>query len=95
MPVFAVEYTYDDRTAERDAVRPEHRAFLRALHETGALLASGPFEGGASALLVVVAADDAAARDLLTGDPFAAAGLLADVRVRPWSPVIGVFAHLV
>ena len=30
MPVFAVTYTYDDRTGLRLQTRPEHRAFLTA-----------------------------------------------------------------
>jgi len=31
MTVYAVLYTYDDRTTRRDEVRPEHREFLSGL----------------------------------------------------------------
>ncbi|TGO04568.1 YciI family protein [Serinibacter arcticus] len=89
MSVFAVEYTYDDRAQERDAVRPAHREFLRGLLEAGDLLASGPLADGSGALLVVVADDDDAAADLLAADPFRAAGLILTTTARGWSPVIG------
>lgn len=94
MPVFAVEYSYDQQAERRNAVRPAHRAFLAALHEQGRLIASGPLEGGSAALLLVHAADASDARDLLEPDPFATAGLLAQVTVRSWSPVIGSLSHL-
>ncbi|MCB7137394.1 YciI family protein [Cellulosimicrobium marinum] len=99
MPIHAVTYVYPDRPAELDAVRPEHRAFLRGLHEQGALLASGPLaataDAPAGALLIVDAASVDAAAELLDADPFARAGLVAERSVRPWSPVIGDWAHRV
>lgn len=48
MPTYAVQYEYDDRHDVQDDVRPAHRAFLRALLEDGALLASGPLRGDAA-----------------------------------------------
>jgi uncharacterized protein len=93
--VFAVEYTYDARAQERDAVRPAHREFLRGLLDDGALLASGPLADGSGALLIVVADDDAAAVALLDADPFRAAGLIVATTARGWSPVIGPWsAHV-
>ena len=41
--IFALTYVYTDDSARIDEVRPAHRAFLRELHESGTLLASGPF----------------------------------------------------
>lgn len=92
MPVFAVDYHYDERAAERDPIRAEHRAYLASLHAAGALLTSGPVDGGTGALVVLVARDEAAARALVAADPFAEHGFLASVRVREWTPVIGAFA---
>lgn len=90
MAVFAVTYLYDARDADRDVLRPDHRAFLRRLNEAGALLASGPWtDGDAGALLVVRAEDAQGASALLAQDPFQRAGLVADVTVRGWNPVIG------
>lgn len=62
MPVFAVTYEYDERAGARDAVRPDHRAFLRGLNDEGVLLASGPLSGapGPGALLLLRADDEAA-----------------------------------
>ena len=45
MPIFVVQYTYDERRAERDVTRPEHRRFLGSLEADGVLLASGPYAG--------------------------------------------------
>jgi len=96
MPIHAVTYVYADRAADLDALRPEHRAFLRGLHERGTLLASGPLpahEGAlAGALLVLDGETPAAVAAVLDEDPFARAGLVAERAVRPWSPVIGDWA---
>ncbi|WP_435736061.1 YciI family protein [Cellulosimicrobium sp. PMB13] len=97
MPIHVVTYVYPDRPAELDAVRAEHRAFLRGLHEQGTLLASGPLPATqdevAGALLVLDAGSPAAVAEILDADPFALAGLVAERTVRPWSPVIGDWAH--
>lgn len=94
MPVFAVEYAYDDRAQERDAARPAHRAFLRELLQDGTLLASGPLTDGSGALLVVVADDDDAALAVLDADPFRAAGLVRSRTARGWAPVLGPWSAL-
>lgn len=94
VPVFAVTYEYDERAGARDAVRPDHRAFLRRLNDEGVLLASGPLSGapGPGALLLLRADDEAAALRTLDEDPFGVAGLVADRTVRGWDPVIGPWA---
>ncbi|GAB6937604.1 YciI family protein [Isoptericola variabilis] len=97
MSVYAVTYVYvtdPDRLAE---VRPEHREFLRGLHEDGTLRVSGPLPatpdgepGGA--LLLVEAADETGALELLAGDPMRREGLVAHRAAREFVPVIGGFA---
>ncbi|ROR93460.1 hypothetical protein EDD28_2874 [Salana multivorans] len=89
---YAVEYAYDASPEELAAVRPEHRAFLRALCDAGDLLASGPLPEDGGALLLVRAASDVAARDLLAADPFQVAGVVGSTTVRRWDPVIGPWA---
>jgi len=92
MTTFAVQYTYDDRAARLDEVRPEHRAFLAGLYAAGSLLASGPLadDGGApGALLIVAAASDLQAAELLDADPFARDGLIAARVIRAWVQVYG------
>ncbi len=93
MPVYAVTYAYAPDTARLDAVRPEHRAFLGALHERGPLIASGPLTvaapGAGAALLILEAADDDAVATLLADDPFRREGLIAERTIQEWLPVIG------
>jgi len=90
MSIFAVRYTYDERTEVRDAVRPEHRAWLAQQAEDGVLLGSGPFtDGDPGALLVLRADDEAAVRGVLARDPFAREGLVAATDVRGWDLVLG------
>lgn len=93
MPVYAVEYAYDDRSSERDRVRPDHRAFLQSLLGRGTLLASGPWSGPDAdppgALLLVVAGSREEALQTLDADPFVTAGLVAQRSAREWNPVLG------
>ncbi|MCC2313114.1 YciI family protein [Cellulomonas xiejunii] len=93
MSTYAVRYTYDERAEVRDAVRPEHRAWLAGLATAGVLLGSGPFtDGEPGALLVLQAPDESALRAVLAQDPFAREGLVAATEVRGWSLVLGPWA---
>ncbi|MGP9695407.1 YciI family protein [Brachybacterium sp. AOP25-B2-12] len=95
MSLFAVTYTYADDTARLDEHRPEHRAFLRGLHERGVLKASGPWaDDGAPGALIIVQGESV--EDVLAvfdEDPFRREGLVAGRVVRPWNLVIGAFAQ--
>jgi uncharacterized protein YciI len=73
--------------AARKANRPEHLAYLKSLGE--ALVLAGPFtepdgESMNGSLIVVEAASLDEARKLIEGDPFAKAGIFAQVEIRPW-----------
>jgi uncharacterized protein len=107
VPTFAVHYEYDTRRDVQDAVRPDHRAFVRSLLDAGTLLASGPLrgepahDGGArtgpdatppGALLIVRAPSADAALRLLDADPFREAGVVVSRSAREWDPVTGPFA---
>ena len=96
MPHFAITYEYDDRPAEMDSRRPAHRAFLSDLQQRGDLIVCGPLvspEGDPTGgLLIVVAADAAAAGRLVDDDPYAHAGLITQRTVREWNPIIGTLA---
>lgn len=72
--------------------RPAHIEFLKT--NGGAIRVAGPYtgedgEGMTGSLLIVEAADLAAAQALAAGDPYAQAGLFEHVDIRPWKWVIG------
>ena len=72
--------------------RPDHIEFLKANGD--AIKVAGPYigedgEGMTGSLLIVEAADLAAAKALAAGEPYAKAGLFASVDIRPWKWVIG------
>jgi uncharacterized protein len=66
--------------------RPAHVEWLESLGS--ALKAAGPFLGPdekpAGSLVILEAADMAAAEALAAADPYAKAGLFAHVEIRPW-----------
>lgn len=74
----------------RMSVRPDHLKYLESLG--GALKAAGPFtndEGSPTGSLVIIeAADRAAAQAMAENDPYAKAGLFAAVEIRPWKWLI-------
>jgi len=69
--------------------RPEHVAYLEALNAQGRLGFAGPFlrdDGKPNGSLVVVKAETIEeAREIAANDPYAKAGLFADVQVKPWN----------
>lgn len=76
-----------DGLAIRKANRPEHLAYLESLGDM--LVFAGPFtaEDGQTmngSLIVVEAPSLAAAKEIADADPFAKAGLFAEVEIRPW-----------
>ncbi len=93
MPIYAVQYAYDDRRDLQDEVRPAHRAYLGGLADQGLLLGSGPYTAGEPGALLVFRVEDRAQLDaLLDADPFAGAGVIGSVGVRPWNIVLGPWA---
>jgi len=94
MPLFVI--TCIDKPGSlpvRMATREAHLAYLKG--QAGVRL-GGPFldEKGdmAGSLLVVEAADLAAAKAFSAGDPYAQAGLFASVDIRGWRNTIGAIA---
>lgn len=89
MPTFVADCRYSASPEEVAAVRPEHREYLRGLHERGDLVMSGPWADGTGACLVYRADSAEAARALLEADPFGRDGLLELVSLREWTVVVG------
>ncbi|MGV8979287.1 MAG: YciI family protein [Cellulomonas sp.] len=93
MPIFVVEYTYNDRPDLRTQEIARHRAYLGSLAHDGRLLGSGPYTDGSPGALLVFRVDGRPALDaLLAADPFAVVGLIAAASVRTWDLVLGGWA---
>jgi uncharacterized protein YciI len=70
--------------------RAAHLDYIKA---TGVVEMAGPFldaDGQMCGSLIVLAVDDmAAAQDWAANDPYARAGLFAEVRLQEWKKVVG------
>ena len=91
MPLYALICTdRPDGLETRKATREAHLAYVR---ETGAVALAGPLldKAGemAGSLIVLDLPDRAAAEAWAAADPYARAGLFAEVRLQEWRKVIG------
>ncbi|MDN4481842.1 YciI family protein [Demequina muriae] len=86
MATWTIEYVYDDRADARDLHRPAHREYLAALADEGTMHAYGRYddEGAPGALLVCEADDVDDVESIVAGDPFVAAALVPEHRIRRW-----------
>lgn len=95
MSLFVVHYTYSEDTAARDEHRSAHREFLGGLAAEGTVLLSGPYatiEEAPDAALLLLRGDSAAdLAELLREDPFQQQGLVEQVAIREWIPVLGAW----
>ncbi|MFP5415680.1 MAG: YciI family protein [Actinomycetes bacterium] len=95
MSVYAVQYTYADNAEGLDAHRASHRDFLRGLGREGVVLLSGPMAAGVgqpdAALLLVQADGPDEILRRLADDPFQEEGLVENVEIRGWNPVLGAW----
>jgi hypothetical protein len=90
VPLFALICT--DRPGHLEVRKANREAHLAYLSETGVVVQAGPFLNGAGemtgSLIVLDIADRADAEHWAEGDPYARAGLFADVRIEQWKKVI-------
>jgi len=95
MALFALICTdKPDSLALRMATREAHFAYART--HAGAIRLGGPFldqDGGmAGSLILLEAADLAAAEAFSAADPYILAGLFESVDIRPWKVTFGALA---
>jgi uncharacterized protein YciI len=83
---FVVEFRYSVSRAEREAVHPDHAAYLNGLAERGVLLLAGPLVEENGGLLIYEVADRAELGELLDGEPYVKAGFVAESRIHQWQP---------
>lgn len=79
-----------DHVDLRMSTRAAHLAFLE--RHASRIKLGGPFLDGETpvgSMLVLDCEDEAAARALLSEDPYAIAGLFASVDLKPWKRVVG------
>ena len=91
MPTYMVEYIYDDRSHLRDAHRPEHRAYLASLVQTGKMIAFGRYDDTESpgALLLFESSTSEEVEGMVRRDPDVTQGLSqlrAGIRGRRFFP---------
>lgn len=88
--VYVVEVSYTaDAADKRPAVRPEHLARVARLLDEGRLIEAGGFLDLRSAMLIVRAAREADAVELIRDDIYIRSGVWADdVRARAYGRVV-------
>jgi uncharacterized protein YciI len=92
MTVYAVNYCYSDDKATIEALRSEHRSWLREQLDSGNLLASGPMVTEEPlALLIWRSEDISTLNGLLDQDPFQIAGVVKETTITEWNALIGPF----
>ena len=69
-------------------VRDQHLAFLEVLFAQGTLVAAGRQDPPVGGMVLLDVADEAAAREVLTRDPYVLNGF-AEYEARGWSPTVG------
>lgn len=89
-----------DSLAARLAARPDHLARLEALQQAGRLVLAGPHPavdsidpgsaGFSGSLVVAEFASLQAAQDWAAADPYCAAGVYAQVQVKPFKQVFPI-----
>jgi uncharacterized protein YciI len=87
--VWLVEATYaPDATETRPAHRPTHLARLATLRDEGVVIEAGGFADMSASVLLIRAADEAAALDLCRQDVYLREGVWVELRARPFGRVV-------
>ena len=80
---------YGTNRDERLAVRPAHREYLGRLTADGKLVLAGSWVDDTGAVLVFDVKDRAELNRILDADPYTTAKLIAEQRIREWTPIAG------
>jgi uncharacterized protein len=88
-PIWFVEATYAPDAAEtRVPFRAQHLARLVELEDAGVVIEAGAFADVSASIILVRAADAAAALELCRDDVYMRNGVWVEVRARPFGRVI-------
>jgi len=87
-PIWFVEATYAPDAAEtRVPFHPQHLARLLELKDAGVVIEAGAFADVSASILLVRAADEAAALELCRDDVYMRNGVWVELRARPFGRV--------
>ncbi len=88
-PTWLIEATYASDAAEtRVPFRARHLARLAELIDSGVVVAAGAFADVSASIIIVRAADEAAALEIARADVYLANGVWVEVRARPFGRVV-------
>ena len=88
-PIWLIEATYAPDAAEtRVPFRQRHLARLAELKAAGVLIEAGAFLDVSSSMMLVRAADEAAALDIARADIYMANGIWVEVRARAFGRMV-------
>jgi uncharacterized protein YciI len=88
-PTWLIEATYAPDAAEtRVPFRGRHLARLVELMDQGIVVAAGAFADVSASIVVVRAADEAAALEIARNDIYMANGVWVEIRARPFGLVV-------
>ena len=88
-PIWLVEATYAPDAAEtRVPFRARHLARLIELEEAGIVIEAGAFADVSASIILLRAADEAAALELCRDDVYTRNGVWVEIRARPFGRVV-------
>ena len=88
-PIWLVEATYAPDAAEtRVTFRARHLARLVELKEGGVVIEAGAFADVSASIILLRAADEAAALELCRDDVYMRNGVWVEIRARPFGRVV-------
>lgn len=88
-PTWLIEATYAPDAADtRVPFRARHLARLAELMDAGVVVAAGAYADVSASIIVVRAADEAAALDIARSDIYMSNGVWVEVRARPFGLVV-------
>jgi uncharacterized protein YciI len=88
MALFLLTYGYNE-TDLRAQRRDDHVAYLNKLAGDGSLVAAGPYGDKTGGAILYQADDEAAAAELVAGDPYTQLDVTKDRFLREWAVTVG------
>jgi uncharacterized protein YciI len=88
-PTWLIEATYAPDAAEtRGPFRARHLARIADLRDAGVIIEAGAFSDMSKSIIILRAANEAAALDIARADIYMANGVWVEVRARPFGRVL-------